>query len=233
MLKWKQVQLELRWQIIKVALNRLSGGSTNLWALCSRSASGTRSSGSGLGWNARPPPCWCHPGSRWTGRSGSSGTRRLAAAPCPPLWWPAAQRGRVGCWAAGGFPFWNRKPASGIKKTNIHRVFLFVLMQLTACYYYQPKKNLDLWPANLLEVYFRIRWHGGCLVWISHLIQTRKLWNDLFPDVFNVHVDEISFAASIFWLKAQMFAGFLNMHVGIFCEIKKSAVKLLIMTAGV
>lgn len=102
-------------------LNRLNDGSTNLWAPCSRSASGTRSSGWGLGWNARPPPCWCHPGSRWTGRSGSSGTRRPAAAPCPPLWWPAAPRGRVGCWAPGGFPFWSRKPASGVK-TDMHHV---------------------------------------------------------------------------------------------------------------
>lgn len=47
-----------------------------------------------------------------------------------------------------------------------------------------------------------------------------------------MQVGEISFAAYIFWLKAKMYAGFLNMHVEIFCEIKESAVKLFIMTVA-
>lgn len=84
---------------------------THLWPPCGWS-SGTSSPGWGRGWNVRPPRCWCRLESRWTRRSGSSGTRHPAAAPCPLLWWLGAPRGQAGCCSPGGLASWNTKPVS-------------------------------------------------------------------------------------------------------------------------
>lgn len=97
---------------------------THLLRPCGCSRRGTQSCGSGLGWSARPPRRWCLPGSKWRGRSGSSGTRLPAAAPCPPLWSAGGPGGRAGCRHPGGLAFWNTRPVS--KKDM--QIYIYIYM---------------------------------------------------------------------------------------------------------
>jgi len=85
---------------------------TYLLRPCGCLRQGTQSCGWGLGWSARPPRRWCLPGSKWRGRSGSSGTRLPAGAPCPPPWWPDGPRGPAGCRCPGGLAFCYTRPVS-------------------------------------------------------------------------------------------------------------------------
>lgn len=102
--------------------------------------SSTRLCGSGLGWSARPLRRWCLPGSKWRGRSGSSGTLLRGAAPCPPLWWPGGPRGRAGSRCPGGLAFWNTRPVSE-KDMQMHICVCVMKVSFFGC----PIVTLSFW----------------------------------------------------------------------------------------